>query len=468
MTSARRLEAWDKAHVWHPFTQHHQWDRDPMLIIRSGRGVFLRDVRGRTFLDGVSSLWVNLHGHNHPTLNAALKSQLGKIAHSTFLGQSHEPAILLAKELARVAPKGLVRSFYSDSGATAVEVALKMAYQYWIEKKGERARRTEFLALAGSYHGDTIGAVSVGGIGAFHSKFKPLLFNTNFAFSPTCVGCPYNRTGLRHRYRTGEAISSIPKPGDARKETGCRWECLGDVEKILKKRRGRIAGAIIEPIVQGAAGMKVMPAGYVAGFRRLCTKYDTLMIADEVATGFGRTGTLFACEQERVRPDLLCLAKALTGGYSPLAVTMATDAVFRAFYGPISEMKTFFHGHSYTAHPLGAAVAVASLRLVKTSKLLEKSRQKAHLLSGELKRISLLPQVHSVRQAGLMAGVELRAYPPKWRIGARVCKRLLKMGIWIRPLGNTLVVMPPPIISAPLLRRLVRSLGQAIARECPA
>lgn len=456
----RRYSRWDKRHLWHPFTQQFEWEKSVPLIVESGKGAYFRDLTGKRYLDGVSSLWVNVHGHRQPDLDRAVRKQLSKIAHSTFLGLTHPPAIDLARELARVAPKGLTRSFYSDNGATAVEAALKMAFQYWIE--AERKERPEFLALGGSYHGDTLGAVSVGGVGAFHSKFKPLLFKSNFAMAPACARCPFNRNKVVSRFRTGEKINLIPKPGDKRPETGCRWECLGSVEKTLKRRRGRIAAGIIEPVVQGAGGMIVLPQGYVAGFRRLLSRAGALMIADEVATGFARTGTLFALEQENARPDLLCLAKGLTGGYSPLAVTMTTEKIYRAFRAPYEQFRTFFHGHSYTGHPLGCAAAVANLKLIKRGKLLEKSRRKAHILKDELKSLLSLPFVGSIRQAGLMAGVELVSDK---RVGPNVCKRLLPRGIWLRPLGNVIVIMPPPIVSERDLKRIVKELKDAILHE---
>ncbi len=455
----RRYARWDKDFLWHPFTQQYEWEKSSPIIVASGKGATFTDITGKRYIDGVSSLWVNIHGHRHPVLDRAVREQLSKIAHSTFLGLSHVPAIELGRDLARLAPRGLRRSFYSDNGATAVEASLKMAFQYWIE---QGKPRPEFLALKGSYHGDTIGAVSVGGVGAFHSKFKPLLFKTHFAMAPACVRCPFNKKKVRNRFRLGEKTSIVPKPGDKRAETGCRWECLGSVDKILKKRRGRIAAGIIEPVMQGAGGMISMPPGYVAGFRRLLTQHNTLMIADEVATGFCRTGSLFACEQENVSPDLLCLAKGLTGGYTPLAVTMTTEKVFRAFRAPYEKFKTFFHGHSYTAHPLGCAVARANLNLIERSKLIEKTRRNAHILKDELQSLLSLPIVGSVRQAGLMAGVELVSAK---RIGARVCKQLLQSGIWLRPLGNVVVIMPPPIISDNDLRRVVRKLKGVLLHE---
>lgn len=439
----RELERLDKKHLWHPFTQQFLWEKEPTLIVERGRGVYFYDVNGKKYLDGVSSLWVNLLGHNHPALNRAFKKQLSKIAHSTFLGLSHRPGIELARELVRIAPKNLTRVFYSDNGATAVEIALKMSFQYWREKTGQT--RPEYLAVDGSYHGDTLGAVSVGSIGAFHSKFKPLLFKVHFAAQPSC-------THLEHRYRTGENVRGV---------SACARAALASMEKILKARRGKIAAAILEPIVQGATGMRVQPPGYVAGFRRLCDKYNVLMIADEVATGIGRTGTMFAVEQENVRPDFLCLAKALTGGYTPLAATLTTERVYRAFYGPMRKNNTFFHGHSYTGHPLGAAVALATLKTVSTVKLLEKTRKSAHLMKDELRSFEDLPTVKSIRQAGLMAGVELA----ETGMAKRVCRALLKKGIWLRPLGATVVIMPPPIISPKDLRLLLTALKDAVRKD---
>lgn len=469
----QKLESWDKKFIWHPFTQHSIWDKEPAVIIESGKGGFLRDIRGRRLVDGNSSLWVNLHGHNHPVLNQALKNQLSKIAHSTFLGMSHPTAITLARELARVSPRGLSRTFYSDNGATSVEIALKMAFQYWVEKSGgKRGLRDEFLGLRGSYHGDTIGSVSLGGISTFHSKFHPLLFKTHFAMAPYCYRCPFNKKKAGHRCRNGEKVGLQPRPGDVRQETGCHWQCLGDVEKILKRRSKKIAAGIMEPVVQGAGGIIVLPPGYMAGFQRLCRQYDVLLIADEVATGFGRTGTLFACEQENIRPDFMCLAKALTAGYTPLAATLTTEKVFNAFYGPVSAGRTFFHGHSYTAHPLGTAVALASLKLIENTKQLEKSRYMAQIMKDELKGLEGLPQVGSIRQAGLMAGVELVAdkksrkpFPAARRMGAHVCRALLKKGIWLRPLGDVLVLLPAPVLSEGHLRHLVRSIRDVILHE---
>jgi adenosylmethionine-8-amino-7-oxononanoate aminotransferase len=365
------------------------------------------------------------------------------------LGLTHEPAARLGKVLVDIAPPGLARVFYSDNGATSVEVALKMAFQYGAHR-GEH--RPEYLALEGSYHGDTLGAVSVGGIAAFHKTFRPLLFKSHFAPAPHCFRCPFRKSPPQPELRTGEESPAVraPRPGEARGETGCRWECLQGAEKILKARGHRLAAAIVEPVVQGASGMRVMPKGYLKGFERLCRKYNVLWVADEVATGFGRTGRMFAVEQEDVRPDFLCVAKALTGGYLPLAATLTTQKIYRAFLGRYDEFKTFFHGHSYTANPLACAVALENLAVFKRERTLERLKEKRRWLTDFLKEVAVLPGVGHVRQAGFMAGIELvknkstgQPHPVLERRGARMCRALLKKGVWLRPLGDVLVILPP-------------------------
>jgi adenosylmethionine---8-amino-7-oxononanoate aminotransferase len=469
MTSTRALARWDRRHVWHPFTQQAEWEKQEPLIVRSARGAWLTDTRGRRYLDGVSSLWVTVHGHREPALDRAVRRQLTRMAHTTFLGLTHEPAIRLARELVRSAPRGLTRVFYSDSGSTAVEIALKMAYQYHVQKTGSE-ERTEFLALENSYHGDTLGSVSVGGIRLFHEKFRPLLFRANFAMSPYCYRCPYRRNGYAGRFRiTDEPPVSTPKPGDFRAETGCRWECLGKAERIIRARRKRLAACVVEPVVQGAAGMIVAPPGYLKGLERLCRRYGVLLIADEVATGFGRTGPMFAVDREGVRPDFLCAAKSLTGGYLPLAATLASERVYEAFLGRYEDFKTFFHGHTYTANPLACAAALANLRLYGDRRLLDRLRPKIDRLSRWLKTLSAFPFVGDVRQAGFMAGVELvadkstrRPFPVQKRAAHRVCLAARHHGVWIRPLGDTLVILPPLGISDVDLTRLFNGIGRAM------
>ncbi len=466
------LSALDKKVLWHPFTQQWEWENnfhESPLVIAKGRGNYLYDTNGKKYFDGVSSLWANLFGHRHPAIDRAIKKQLGKIAHSTFLGLTHEPGIRLAQELLKIAPKNLSRVFYSDNGSTAVEVALKMAFQYHAQKKGGKVR-TVYLSLKESYHGDTIGSVSLGGIELFHKKFKPLLFKREAALAPHCFRCPFNKTKNDSAFY--EYKGENPRPGDFRKATGCRWECLGDVEKKLKANKGKVAAAILEPVVQGAAGIHVAPAGYLRGFARLCRKYDALLIADEVATGFGRTGKYFACEQEGVLPDILCLAKGISGGYLPLAATLATETIYKAFIGKYEEYKSFFHGHTYTANPLACAAGLASLSLLK-KKLSGASLNKSiRTLRAGLGRLSKLPHVGQVRQAGLMAGIEIveeksaeKSYDPALRTGKKICLRLRSQGLLLRPLGDVLVVMPPLSITANEIKNLTEKIEDAIRTQ---
>jgi adenosylmethionine---8-amino-7-oxononanoate aminotransferase len=470
MTLQKTLARWDKTHVWHPFTQQADWEKEDPLIVRSAQGSYLTDAQGRRYLDGVSSLWVTVHGHRHPVLDRAVKAQLNRMAHTTFLGLTHEPAIRLARELVRLAPQGLTRVFYSDNGATSVEVALKMAYQRAVQQGRGRAAKTEFLALENSYHGDTLGSVSVGGIRLFHRKFKPLLFKAHFAMSPYCYRCPFRKgTGYAGRFRPGRRPARAPRPGDFRPETGCRWECLRSVETILRRRSRRLAAAIVEPTVQGAAGMIVMPPGYLRGFERLCRQYRVPWIADEVATGFGRTGKMFAVEHEGARPDFLCAAKSITGGYLPLAVTLTTEKVYRSFLGRHEDFKTFFHGHTYTANPLACGVALANLRLYRSQKLLGKLRPKIRLLTEALEEFRGLPGVGDARQMGFMAALELvrdkktrEPFPPGMKMGQRVCRLARRRGLWIRPLGDSLVILPPLAISLPDLRKLLSVVRESL------
>jgi adenosylmethionine-8-amino-7-oxononanoate aminotransferase len=425
--SSDRLRHWDHAHLWHPFTALADWLAAEPLIIERAEGVYLYDLEGRRYLDGVSSLWCNVHGHRHPALDAALKAQIDKVAHSTLLGVSHPPAIELARKLVERAPAGLTRVFFSDDGATAVEVALKMAFQYWRQKADPEPARTLFVCLEGAYHGDTLGDVSVGGVERFHAMFAPLLFPVLRAPAPYCYRCPLGLT-----------------------RPDCAIACLGAVELLLQEHPGAVAAVVVEPLVQGAAGMIVHPEGYLRRLSALCRQYNTLLIADEVAVGFGRTGTLFACEQEGVTPDFLCLAKGLTGGYLPLAATLTTEAVAAAFYATAAEGKTFFHGHTYGGNPLGAAVALANLQVFDDEATLEQLQPKVTRLAERLREFAALPHVGDVRQRGLIAGVELVAdkpamtpYPPSRQVGARICTRARQFGLLIRPLGDILVIMPP-------------------------
>ncbi|MGH2768617.1 MAG: adenosylmethionine--8-amino-7-oxononanoate transaminase [Actinomycetota bacterium] len=440
----QRLEALDKAHVWHPFTQMRSWLASEPLVIERADGCELIDVDGRRYLDGVSSLWVNVHGHGVPEIDQAVIDQLGRVAHSTLLGLANPPSIELAAELVRLAPPGLTRVFFSEAGASAVEVALKMAFGY-SRHKGE-VGKTTFLSLDNAYHGDTLGAVSVGGIDLFHSAYRPLLFPAHRAPSPYCYRCPLQKT-----------------------YPACGIACLGPLEEILAERHHEICAVVVEPLVQAAGGMITAPPGHLRRLREACDRFGVLLILDEVATGVGRTGTFFASEAEGVSPDILVAGKGLSGGYLPLAVTMTTTAIFEAFLGEYEEFKTFFHGHTYTGNPLACAAALANLKLMRRRRTLAGVRTRERVLARALEHLVDHPHVGEIRQRGLMAGIELVAdratkqpYPPGRRIGWRVAERAREEGVIIRPLGDVVVLMPPLAIPLPALKRLAAVTCAAI------
>ncbi len=444
--TTRQLADWDRQYLWHPFTQMQEWEQEQPLIIERGKGAFLIDTEGNRYLDGTSSIWVNLHGHGHPALNRALTQQLGKVAHSTFLGLSNPPAIELARALIRRAPKGLARVFYSDNGSTAIEIALKMAVQYWQQQHPGAGPKNTFLHLKLAYHGDTIGAVSVGNIELFHSRFKPLLFPTVEAEPPYCYRCP-----LKLEYPS------------------CRMACLDPIEQLFKTRHRELAGFVIEPLIQAAAGMVAHPPGYLRRIRELCTRYNVLLIADEVATGFGRTGKMFACDHEHVTPDLMAISKGMTGGYMPLAATLTTEEIYNAFLGKYEEFKTFFHGHSYTGNQLGCAVALANLEVFQKERTLTQLRPKIAAFSRLLRPLANMEHVGDIRQQGFMAGIELvksrtsrEPYPLEARIGHRVATAARTRGLIIRPIGNVLVLIPPLSTSVVELRKMVGVLRLSI------
>lgn len=430
--------------VWYPFTQMAETHRAAPLSICRGRGNDLYDTAGKKYFDGVSSIWCNLHGHGVPEITRAIQRQAARLAHSTLLGLTHPGAEALATRLTAIAPRGLSKVFYSDDGATAVEAALKMAYQFW-RHRGEM-RRTRFVSFRLGYHGDTLGAVSVGGVDLFQKTFRPLLFKSLKVDPPYCYRCPLNL-----------------------KFSSCRYKCLEAVESALKKNRAGLAAFVVEPKVIGAGGMIVQPPGYLSRLSRLCKKYRVPLIADEVATGFGRTGRMFACDLESVRPDFLCVAKGLTGGTVPLAATLTTGRVYRAFLGRYEEAKTFFHGHTYTGNPIGCAAALANLDYFRRRRVLSKLPAKIAHLARNLQTLWDLPHVGDVRQAGFMVGVELvrnrkTREPYAWEegVGRKVCRRLRDAGILLRPLGNVLVLMPPLSSTPAELTNLVQKTRRAI------
>jgi adenosylmethionine-8-amino-7-oxononanoate aminotransferase len=416
------LHAADRAHVWHPFTQMRGWQAEAAPIIERAEGTTLFDTDGNAYIDGVSSLWCNVLGHRHPAIDAAVRAQLDKVAHTTMLGLSHPGAIELAQRLVAIAPPGLRRVFFSDNGSTAAEVALKMAFQHF-QHSGQPERK-KFVCLRMSYHGDTLGSVSVGGIDLFHTLFRPLLFDAHMA-----------------------------EPGDA-----------ADMARILDEHGERVAAVIMEPLVQGAAGMLVHPPGYLRAVRELCDAHGVLLICDEVATGFGRTGTMFACQQEGVTPDLMCVAKGLTGGYLPLAATLATEQVYASFLGEFAEFKTFFHGHTYTGNPLACAAALATLDALESERVLERLPAKIDLLGTLLaEHVAPLPAVGEIRHRGFMTGIQVAGFPYEQRTGHQVTLAARERGAIIRPLGDVVVLMPPLSIADDELRRLVAITGESIA-----
>ena len=411
----------DRTHLWHPYTQM-KVAPEPIPIAR-GEGVWLYTQDGHRLLDGTSSWWVNIHGHAHPKLNEALASQARTIEHVMFAGCTHEPAVELAERLTSILPAGLSRIFYSDNGSTAVEVAIKMAYQYW-QNRGNSSRR-EFVALHHAYHGDTIGAMSAGEESIFTTAFRPLLFPVHRAYSPYCYRCPL---GLER--------------------SSCKIECLQDLERILESKQDSIAAVIIEPMLQGAGGMIVWPKEFLHGVREICDRYGALMIADEVLTGFGRTGRMFACEHAGISPDILCLSKALTAGYMPLAITAATENVYEAFLDD-DRSKALFHGHSYTANPLACAVAIASLQIFEDEETLKRVVSLEQQFLSRLDLLRSQPIVGDVRGIGGVAAIELQSGHAGYldEIGPRLAQAFFERGVLLRPLGNILYFMPPYVIT---------------------
>ena len=437
--SSQELERLDKQYIWHPFTQMKDWQAEESLIIAAGQGSYLEDIQGHRYLDGVSSLWVTIHGHRQKDIDRAIVEQLSRIGHSTFLGLSHIPAIKLAKKLMEITPKNLAKVFYSDNGSTAVEISLKMAFQFWRQCEKRQPSRTRFLSFANGYHGDTVGSVSVGGIDLFHKMYRPLLFKSIRVHSPYCYRC-----------HLGKEYSQ------------CRMSCLAEVEEAIDRHQGKIAAIVIEPLIQAAGGMITFPPGYTRRIQELASKHDILFIADEVATGFGRTGTLFACAHEKLKPDFLTVAKGITGGYLPLAATLTAQRVFDAFCREYKEKKTFFHGHTYTANPLACVAALSNLEVFERENTLAKLKDKIAFLKKGLKNFWELKHVGDIRQLGFMVGIELvrdrdtkRPYPYAAKTGIKVIKEARKRGLVIRPLGDVIVLIPPLSMSLKELEKLL-------------
>ncbi|MFY2157937.1 adenosylmethionine--8-amino-7-oxononanoate transaminase [Cytobacillus firmus] len=428
-------------HLWLPFTQMSDYERDP-LIIESGEGIILKDMNGKEYLDGYSSLWLNVHGHRKKELNEAIMEQLDLIAHSTLLGAANVPAIRLAEKLIEITPANLQRVFYSDSGATSVEIAIKMAYQYW-QNKGKQKKK-KFVTLTNNYHGDTIGAISIGNVDLFHRVYGSLMFQTLKAPFPLQYRSPYSGEEVKDR-------------------------ALTELRAIFREHHEEIAAITLEPLIQGAGGMNVMPSGYLKGVEGLCREFNILLIADEVATGFGRTGKMFAVEHEGVQPDIMTVAKGITGGYLPLAATLTTEEIYQEFYGEYEEMKTFFHGHSYTGNQLGCAVALANLEIYEKENLVEQAARKAEVIQSELAALKSLKHVGDIRQVGLMCCIELvqeketgKPFPWESRMGYHSTLEMRKRGMLTRPLGDVIVFMPPLASTDDQIRQMIQIMSNSI------
>ncbi len=445
LTRQKDYEERDKRYVWHPFTQMADWNEAPTTIIEKGAGITLTDVTGHDYLDLFSSYWCNLHGHGEPRLVRALTAQQAKIAHSTFLGFSNVPAIDLAERLVALSPDGLDKVFYSDNGSTAVEVAMKMAFQYWRHTE-TATKRTKFVGLTLAYHGDTVGAMAVGGVDLYHKVFREMLADTIFAPAPYCYRCPLSKT-----------------------YPGCALACADEIDALLDAHKGEVAAMVIEPLVQCPGGIITAPHGYLAKAAEILRRHDVLMIADEVAVGFGRTGRMFACEHEQVTPDLMALSKGLTGGTIPFAATLTTQKIYDAFLGDYASQKTFFHGHTYTGNQMGAAVALESLTLMEERNMVGVMQEKGARMGDLLLPFEDLPYVGDIRQRGMIAGVELvadrttgRAYRWEERIGVRVADEAKRRGLLARPLGNVMVLFPAPAATEAELTAMTGALFDAI------
>jgi adenosylmethionine-8-amino-7-oxononanoate aminotransferase len=454
----------DRKYVWHPFTQMRDWaTREPIVIVE-GQGTVLRDARGKEYLDANSSIWTNLHGHRNAAIDAAVKRQLSRIAHSSALGLANEPASALAEKLIRLAGPnsrpGLRKVFFSDDGSTAMEAALKMAYEF--ARRSGLSGKPKFLSLQSAYHGDTIGAVSLGHIDLFHKAYGGLLFKSDSVAAPFCYRCPFNR--------------AKPERADARTYRKCNWECTGVLERKFsarKKKGAPYAGFVFEPLIQGAAGMVPQPDGWLRRAAEIARGHGSLLIADEVMTGFGRTGTVFACQKESVSPDLMAVAKGMTGGYLPMAATLATQRIFDAFLGRYDEFKTFFHGHSYTANQLGAAASLASLGVLESKSSMRARRQLQEALADSLPCLWKLLNVGDIRQVGLITGVELvknwrtrEPFPAGEQVGIRVCDAMARRGVLTRPVGNVIVVMPPYCTTTAQAGGIISALSDSVEEVC--
>jgi len=438
----------DLAHVWHPCTQMKDHESVPMIPLRAGSGVWLEDFEGRRYLDGISSWWVNLFGHANPRINAALRDQLDKLEHAIFAGFTHEPAVVLAEELLRLAPPGLNRCFFADNGSAAIEVAVKMSFHFW--RNSGRERKTRFITLANSYHGETLGALAVGNVDLYKSIYRPLLMDVITVPSPDAFMREAGVSEAEHARRMFEHM-----------------------EAALARHHDEVAAVIVEPLVQCAGGMRMYDPLYLRLLRAACDKYGVHLIADEIAVGFGRTGTMFACEQADIRPDYLCLSKGLTGGYLPLSVVLTTDTVYGAFYDEYTKLNAFLHSHSYTGNPLACAAANATLAIFREQPVLERNRTTARTMQASVEHLRGHPNVAEIRQRGMILAIELMKdpgartpFPWQERRGLRIYRHALSRGALIRPIGTTIYFMPPYVIAAEEIELLAQIATEGVELAC--
>ena len=438
----------DLRHVWHPCTQMKDHESVPMIPLRSGSGVWLEDFAGKRYVDGISSWWVNLFGHSNPRINAAVREQLERLEHAIFAGFTHPPAVTLAEELARIAPPGLVRCFFADNGSAAIEVAIKMSFHFW--RNSGQTKKTRFVTLANSYHGETLGALAVGNVDLYKSIYKPLLMDVLTVPSPDAFTREAGVTEVQHAERM-----------------------FASMEATLAQHAGELAAVIVEPLVQCAGGMRMYDARYLQLLRAACDRYDVHLIADEIAVGFGRTGTMFACEQAGIRPDYLCLSKGLTGGYLPLSVVLTSDGIYDAFYDEYAKLNAFLHSHSYTGNPLACAAANATLALFREEPVLERNRALARKLRASVEHLRDHPHVAEIRQRGMILAIELMKdpkarvpWPWEERRGLRIYRHALERGALIRPLGTTIYFMPPYVITPDEIDTLAKVATEGVELAC--
>lgn len=438
------LQKKDLEYIWHPCSQMKDYEKLPPIVIKNGKGVYLEDVDGNKYIDAVSSWWVNLFGHSNDRINKALYNQASTLEHVIFAGFSHEKAIELCERIIKVAPKGMKKVLFGDNGSSAVEIALKLSFQYHMQVG--KKKKTKFIAISDAYHGETMGALSVGGVDLFSSMYKPLLIETIKVNGPDCYRCPYSKN-----------------------REICNAECFEIMEKAIKENHEEITAVIIEPMIQGAAGMKMYSPNYLKKLRKLCDEYDINLIADEIAVGFGRTGKMFACEHAGISPDIMTVSKGLTAGYMPMSLVLTTDKIYDAFYDDYETMKAFLHSHSYSGNPLGCAVAVETLKIFEEENILDTIDKKSKYLKEKIESTLLdIEYVGDYRQLGMIGAIELvknketkEAFPWQDRIGYKIYQLALKKGVLLRPLGNVIYFMPPYIITKEEIDIVVDT-----AREC--